>query len=89
MGSGIAPRPYRTGDWRSHKRSTGIRQNPQTRGIAQRIGGFTRKEEFAVQMNLPFAEGGVGLSKKQSFDTVRLVEKLIALGIPRVGEDHH
>lgn len=57
--------------------------------IAQRIGGFTRKEEFAVQMNLPFAEGGVGLSKKQSFDTVRLVEKLIALGIPRVGEDHH
>jgi putative ABC transport system ATP-binding protein len=57
--------------------------------IAQRIGGFTRKEEFATQMNLSFAEGGVGLSKKQSFDTVRLTEKLIALGIPRVGEDHH
>ena len=57
--------------------------------IAQRIGGFTKRDEFSVQMSLAAAEGGVALSKKQAFDTVRLIEKLIALGIPRVGEDHH
>ena len=57
--------------------------------IAQRIGGFTKKDEFAVQMELKIEEGGVGLSKKQSFDVVRLTEKLIALGIPRTGEAHH
>jgi hypothetical protein len=57
--------------------------------IAQRIGGFTRKDEFAMQMNLAIAEGGVGLSKKQAFDAGRLIEKLIALGIPRTGEAHH
>jgi putative ABC transport system ATP-binding protein len=57
--------------------------------IAQRIGGFIRREEFASQMDMPTSEGGVGLSKKQSFDAVRLTEKLIALGIPRAGEAHH
>ncbi len=57
--------------------------------IAQRIGGFVRREEFADQLGLPLAEGGVGLNKKQTFDTVRLLEKLIALGIPRSGEAHH
>ncbi len=57
--------------------------------IAQRIGGFTKKDEFTMQMNLAIAEGGVGLSKKQAFDASRLIEKLIALGIPRTGEAHH
>jgi putative ABC transport system ATP-binding protein len=57
--------------------------------IAQRIGGFTKKEDFWVQMELPVAEGGVGLNKKQAFDVTRLTEKLIAQGIPRIGEAHH
>ena len=57
--------------------------------IAQRIGGFTKRDEFGSQMSLATVDGGVGLSKKQSFDAVRLLEKLIALGIPRAGEAHH
>lgn len=59
------------------------------RSIAQRIGGFTKKEDFWVQMELPVTEGGVGLNKKQAFDVTRLTEKLIAQGIPRIGEAHH
>ncbi len=57
--------------------------------IAQRIGGFVRKDEFGEQLGLPLVEGGVALNKKQTFDVVRLMEKLIALGIPRSGEAHH
>lgn len=57
--------------------------------IAQRIGGFVRKDEFAEQVALPLVERGVALNKKQTFDVVRLMEKLIALGIPRTGESHH
>ena len=57
--------------------------------IAQRIGGFVRKDEFGDQIALPLTEGGVALNKKQTFDVVRLIEKLIALGIPRTGESHH
>lgn len=57
--------------------------------IAQRIGGFTRKDEFKQQLMLPVAEGGVGLSYKLMHDATRLLEKLIALGVPRVGEAHH
>ena len=57
--------------------------------IAQRIGGFTKRDEFNGQMLLPVAEGGVAMSQKQTFDTGRLMEKLIALGIPRTGEAHH
>jgi putative ABC transport system ATP-binding protein len=57
--------------------------------IAQRIGGFTKREEFAAQVELAIREGGVGLNKKQTFDVTRLIEKLIALGIPRTGEAHH
>lgn len=57
--------------------------------ISQRIGGFTKRDEFGAQMSLATAEGGVGLNKKQGFDAVRLLEKLIALGIPRAGEAHH
>ncbi len=57
--------------------------------IAQRIGGFTKREEFAAQIELGVKEGGVGLNKKQTFDVTRLLEKLIALGIPRTGEAHH
>jgi hypothetical protein len=57
--------------------------------IAQRIGGFVRKDEFGEQLGLSLADGGVALNKKQTFDTVRLIEKLIALGIPRTGEAHH
>ncbi len=57
--------------------------------ISQRIGGFTKRDEFHAQMSLAINEGGVGLNKKQAFDAVRLLEKLIALGIPRAGEAHH
>jgi putative ABC transport system ATP-binding protein len=57
--------------------------------IAQRIGGFIKKEDFWEQMELPVSESGVGLNKKQSFDVTRLMEKLIAQGIPRKGEAHH
>ncbi len=57
--------------------------------IAQRIGGFTKRDEFSAQIELSTKEGGVGLNKKQSFDVTRLIEKLIALGIPRTGEAHH
>ena len=57
--------------------------------IAQRIGGFTKRDEFGAQMTLATLEGGVGLNKKQAFDAIRLLEKLIALGIPRAGEAHH
>lgn len=57
--------------------------------IAKRIGGFTKRDEFGEQMGLGIAEGGAGLNKKQTFDAVRLLEKLIALGIPRAGESHH
>ena len=57
--------------------------------IAQRIGGFIKRDEFADQVGLSQKEGGVGLNKKQSFDVSRLIEKLIALGIPRTGEAHH
>ncbi len=59
------------------------------KAIEQRIGGFIRKEEFAEQLGLEAIAGGVGMSKKQTFDIVRLLEKLIALGIPRSGEAHH
>ena len=57
--------------------------------IAQRIGGFTKRDEFAMQVALATNEGGVGLNQKQAFDVTRLTEKLIALGIPRTGEAHH
>jgi putative ABC transport system ATP-binding protein len=57
--------------------------------IAQRIGGFTKREEFGDQLALSVEAGGVGLNAKQSFDTLRLMEKLIALGVPRSGEAHH
>lgn len=57
--------------------------------IAQRIGGFIKRDEFSEQIGLPIKEGGTGLNKKQSFDVSRLTEKLIALGIPRTGEAHH
>lgn len=51
--------------------------------IKQRIGGFTRKEDFLSQIQLRPEEGGVGLHAKQAFDVTRLIEKLIALGIQR------
>ncbi len=57
--------------------------------IAQRIGGFTKRDEFTTQIEMATGEGGVGLNRKQSFDVTRLIEKLIALGIPRTGESHH
>lgn len=57
--------------------------------IAQRIGGFTKKEDFIEQLLLKAGDGGSGLSKKQAQDAQRLMEKLIALGIPRSGEGHH
>lgn len=57
--------------------------------IAQRIGGFTRKEDFLAQIQLKPQDGGVGMHAKQAFDTTRLIEKLIALGIQRVGGGHH
>lgn len=57
--------------------------------IAQRIGGFIKRDEFSEQLGLSMKEGGVGLNKKQSFDVSRLIEKMIALGIPRTGEAHH
>ncbi len=57
--------------------------------VAQRIGGFTKKEELTEQLVLPAADRGVGLNKKQAFDVTRLLEKLIAIGITRVGEGHH
>jgi hypothetical protein len=59
------------------------------RSIEQRIGGFTKRDDFWMQMELPVSERGVGLNKKQAFDVTRLMEKLIAQGIPRVGEAHH
>jgi putative ABC transport system ATP-binding protein len=55
--------------------------------IAQRIGGFTRKEDFEKQVRLGIEEGGVGLHQKQAFDVTRLLEKLVALGIQR--QPHH
>lgn len=55
--------------------------------IAQRIGGFTKKEEFIKQIALSVENGGVGLHQKQAFDVTRLLEKLIALGIQR--QAHH
>jgi hypothetical protein len=55
--------------------------------IKQRIGGFTRKEDFLAQIQLRVEDGGVGLHAKQAFDVTRLIEKLIALGIQRTG--HH
>jgi hypothetical protein len=57
--------------------------------IAQRVGGFTKRDEFAMQLEMSLADGGSGLNKKQAFDVSRLMEKLIALGIPRTGESHH
>ncbi len=57
--------------------------------IAQRIGGFIKRDEFSEQLGLNLKEGGVALNKKQSFDVSRLIEKMIALGIPRTGEAHH
>jgi putative ABC transport system ATP-binding protein len=57
--------------------------------IAQRVGGFTRKEEIKNQLMLPALDGGVAMNYKTMHDTVRLLEKLIALGIQRTGEAHH
>ncbi len=48
--------------------------------IKQRIGGFTKKEDFSIQLQHKEEEGGVGLNTKQAFDVTRLTEKLIALG---------
>jgi hypothetical protein len=55
--------------------------------IKQRIGGFTRKEEFTAQLQMKVDESGVGLNAKQSFDVTRLLEKLIALGTQHLA--HH
>jgi putative ABC transport system ATP-binding protein len=57
--------------------------------IMQRIGGFTKKEDFKNQLVLAVTEGGVGMSFKVMHDVTRLTEKLIAIGIPRKGEAHH
>lgn len=59
------------------------------RAIAQRIGGFIRKDDFKAQLLLPAKDGGVGLNYKLMHETTRLMEKMIALGIPRKGESHH
>lgn len=59
------------------------------KAIAERVGGFINKDEFKKQLMLPVTEGGVALSYKVMHDTTRLIEKLIALGIPRKGEAHH
>lgn len=67
----------------------GIQKQHFENSIAERIGGFTRRDEFATQMGLSVKEGGVGLNQKQAFDVTRLIEKLIALGIPHIGEAHH
>ncbi|HXK38283.1 MAG TPA: ABC transporter ATP-binding protein [Candidatus Paceibacterota bacterium] len=55
--------------------------------IKQRIGGFTRKEDFLAQIQMKVEDGGVGMHAKQAFDVTRLIEKLIALGIQRTA--HH
>jgi hypothetical protein len=55
--------------------------------IKQRVGGFTRKEEFNAQLQMSVEQGGVGLHTKQAFDVTRLAEKLIALGTQHAG--HH
>ncbi len=55
--------------------------------IKQRIGGFTKKEDFNSQLQSPVESGGVGLSSKQSFDVTRLIEKMIALGTQHLA--HH
>lgn len=57
--------------------------------IAQRIGGFTKKDDFKQQLLSPVSEGGVGLPYKTMHDTTRLMEKLIAIGVQRVGSGHH
>lgn len=57
--------------------------------IAQRIGGFTKKDDFKNQLLTPVSEGGVGLTYKVMHDTTRLMEKLIAIGVQRVGTGHH
>ncbi|KKW37033.1 MAG: ABC transporter related protein [Candidatus Giovannonibacteria bacterium GW2011_GWA2_53_7] len=72
----------------------GLELSPQQKdrfeeSIAQRIGGFTKRDEFMEQILTPVEERGVGLSKKLAQDTTRLSEKLIAQGILHVGEAHH
>ncbi len=57
--------------------------------IMQRIGGFTKKDEFKSQLMLPAVGGGVGMPYKVMHDTTRLMEKLIAIGIPRSGKGYH
>lgn len=57
--------------------------------IKQRIGGFTRKEDFSKQLQVSVEEGGVGLHAKQAFDVTRLIEKLIALGTQHLSHLKH
>lgn len=57
--------------------------------LAERVGGFMKRDEYMDQLLLPLEERGVGLSKKLSQDVTRLSEKLIAQGIIHAGEAHH
>jgi putative ABC transport system ATP-binding protein len=72
----------------------GLELSPQQKdrfeeSLAQRIGGFTKRDEFMDQILTSVEERGVGLSKKLAQDTTRLSEKLIAQGILHLGEAHH
>lgn len=49
--------------------------------IANRLAGYTKKDDFRDQIELPLEENGVGIDKHASHDLTRYLEKLIAQGV--------
>lgn len=49
--------------------------------VGNRIAGFTKKEDFKDQLEMPMEEGGVGLEKSTVHRLTRYLEKLIAQGV--------
>ncbi len=56
------------------------------RSIEVRVSGFIEKEEFKRQLQLPVANGGVGLDVYTAHDLARYLEKLIAQGVAELKE---
>ncbi|MFA6566036.1 MAG: ATP-binding cassette domain-containing protein [Candidatus Paceibacterota bacterium] len=49
--------------------------------IAQRVLGYTKKEEFKEAIEKPLSEYGVGFDKKTAHSVARYLEKLLAQGV--------
>jgi hypothetical protein len=49
--------------------------------VANRVAGYTKKEDFKAQLQLALEENGVGMDEFTTHEVTRYLEKLIAQGV--------